>query len=182
MKSFAPRRARRSRDRVLLEVRSLHFVAEVQQHLGDAAHAAAADADEVDAMDAAHAVVHARSASPMRAAPAAMQRSASRAAASVTAAARAASRHREQPVAIGRHVVDDAPRRSGGQVALLHDPRRRRSRPAPRRSWSDGRRRPRGTALSSAPRPAACSSAMVMAPARHTREIRPAVRLRPCRR
>ena len=57
-------RARRAlqapRHRVGLEVRALHVVAQVQQHLGDAAHAAAADADEVDGVDAAHAVVHAR--------------------------------------------------------------------------------------------------------------------------
>ena len=57
------RPARRGRqplgDRVGLQVRALHRVAEVQQHLGDAAHAAAADADEVDALDAAHAGVHA---------------------------------------------------------------------------------------------------------------------------
>ena len=48
-------------DRVRLEVAALHFVAEVHQHFGDAAHAAAADADEVDAMDAAHAIAHAAS-------------------------------------------------------------------------------------------------------------------------
>src|SRR4029078_1075949 len=44
-----------------LEVAALHLVTEVEQHLGDAAHAAAADADEVDAMDAAHAIAHAAS-------------------------------------------------------------------------------------------------------------------------
>ena len=44
-----------------LEVAALHFVAEIDQHFGDAAHATAADADEVDAMDAAHAVAHAAS-------------------------------------------------------------------------------------------------------------------------
>ena len=33
---------------VVAGVRALHLVAEVQQHLGDAGHADAADADEVD--------------------------------------------------------------------------------------------------------------------------------------
>ena len=47
--------------RVGLEVAALHLVAEIQQHFGDAAHAAAADADEVDAVDAAHAIAHAAS-------------------------------------------------------------------------------------------------------------------------
>src|SRR5712675_2132016 len=45
--------------RVGLEVRALHPVAQVQQHFGDAAHAAAADADEMNRVDAAHALAHA---------------------------------------------------------------------------------------------------------------------------
>jgi hypothetical protein len=48
-------------DGVRFEVAALHLVTQVEQHLGDAAHAAAADAHEVDAMDAAHAIAHAAS-------------------------------------------------------------------------------------------------------------------------
>ena len=48
-------------DRIRLEVAALHFVAEVHEHFGDAAHATAADADEVDAVNAAHAIAHAAS-------------------------------------------------------------------------------------------------------------------------
>ena len=59
MKIFAPSALEAPRDGVGLQVRALHLVAQVEQHFGDAAHAAAADADEMDAMDAAHAVVHA---------------------------------------------------------------------------------------------------------------------------
>src|SRR6185436_898954 len=67
-----------------LEVRSLHRVAQVRQHFGDPAHATAADADEVDGVDAAHAVLHA-------APPAtATQASASRSSASMIAVRRAA--------------------------------------------------------------------------------------------
>ena len=49
-----------------LEVRALHLIAEVQHHLGDAAHAGAADADEMDGIDATHA--RARHAGGIRAA------------------------------------------------------------------------------------------------------------------
>ena len=59
IRTRAPSFARRSVTALGLRSRALHFVAEVQQHFGDAAHAAAADADEVDAMDAAHAIAHA---------------------------------------------------------------------------------------------------------------------------
>ena len=54
--------------RVGREIRAAHLVAEVHQHLGDAAHAGAADADEMDAMDL---VLHAP-----RAPASSMQRSA----------------------------------------------------------------------------------------------------------
>ena len=50
-----------------LQIRALHLVAQIEQHLGDAAHAAAADADQVNAMNAAHAIVHARARSARRA-------------------------------------------------------------------------------------------------------------------
>src|SRR2546430_10304129 len=40
------------------QVRALDPVAEIQQHLGDAAHAAAADADEVDGVDTARSEEH----------------------------------------------------------------------------------------------------------------------------
>src|SRR5690606_2809795 len=42
-------------DRRVLDIRAGDFVAEVEQHLGDAAHADSADADEMDATDATHA-------------------------------------------------------------------------------------------------------------------------------
>src|SRR5690606_17125027 len=44
------------RDGVVLQVRSLNVVAQVDQHFGDTAHAAAADAHEVDRVDSPHAV------------------------------------------------------------------------------------------------------------------------------
>src|SRR6202034_3819436 len=78
------------RHRIALKIRALHFVAQVQQHLGDSAHAAAADADQMNALNAAHAVFQAR-AHGHAGAPAAMHRSARRVAASVMRAARAAS-------------------------------------------------------------------------------------------
>src|SRR5690606_16604063 len=37
------------------DIRTGHFIPEVEQHLGDAAHAHSPDADEMDAADAAHA-------------------------------------------------------------------------------------------------------------------------------
>src|SRR5260221_1502446 len=100
--------------RIALEIGALHRVAQVEQHLGDASHAAAADADQVNAMNAAHAIFHARPIARTRAiagacsitrvcpiagarafahacAPAAMQRSASWPAASMTRQPRAAS-------------------------------------------------------------------------------------------
>src|SRR5687767_15542991 len=71
------------RNVVALEIGALHFVAQVQQYFRDAAHADAADADEVNAVDAAHAIGH-------RAPPAAAtQASARRTSASVIANARA---------------------------------------------------------------------------------------------
>ena len=70
---------------VRLQVRALYLVAEIEQHFGDAAHAGAADADQVNQMNAAHAVVHAETP------PAARHRSASRVAASTLRTARAAS-------------------------------------------------------------------------------------------
>ncbi len=48
-------------DAGVLQVGTLHRVAEIQQHLGDAAHADAADADEVDAIDLPHPILHAAS-------------------------------------------------------------------------------------------------------------------------
>src|SRR5579863_4038402 len=36
------------------EIRALNFVAQIQQHLGNATHAAATDADEVNGIDAPH--------------------------------------------------------------------------------------------------------------------------------
>ena len=78
------------RDRVALEVGALHFVAQVQQHFGDPTHAAAADADQVNSLDATHPIFQAR-AHRHAAAPAAMHRSARRVAASVMRVARAAS-------------------------------------------------------------------------------------------
>ena len=47
---------------ICLQIRALHLVAQVEQHLGNPSHAAAADADQMYAMDAAHAIVHARDA------------------------------------------------------------------------------------------------------------------------
>jgi hypothetical protein len=41
-----------------LEIRAAHGVAEIQQHFGDAGHARAADADEMDRTDLAHPIVH----------------------------------------------------------------------------------------------------------------------------
>ena len=41
-------------ERILGEVGAGHLIAEIQQHLGDAAHAGAADTDQVHALDAAH--------------------------------------------------------------------------------------------------------------------------------
>src|SRR5687768_15129484 len=40
-----------------LQVRAAHVVAKIDQNFGDAAHAAAANTNKVDALDAAHAVV-----------------------------------------------------------------------------------------------------------------------------
>ena len=42
-------------DRIGLQIRALYAIAEIDQHFGDTAHAAAADADEVNGLDAPHA-------------------------------------------------------------------------------------------------------------------------------
>jgi len=47
------------RDRIGLEIGALHFIAQIEQHFGDAAHAAAADTHHVNALNSAHAIVHA---------------------------------------------------------------------------------------------------------------------------
>ena len=49
--TLAPRLARRCGDGGALEIGAGDLVAEVQQHLGDAAHADAADADKMDALN-----------------------------------------------------------------------------------------------------------------------------------
>src|SRR5258706_13042969 len=91
---------------VALDCAALHLVAQVQQHFGDAAHAAAADADEMNRVDAAHALVHG-------AAPAICAQAL---ASSVVAVVRASSRARSA-IAISRprpahSVSNSAPRRS----------------------------------------------------------------------
>src|ERR1700761_3072616 len=52
-------------DRVGLEIRALNGVAEVDQHLGDPAHATAANSHEVNRVDTAHAVTAVRTAPPL---------------------------------------------------------------------------------------------------------------------
>ena len=85
-------------DGVGLEVRALHLVAEIEQHFGDAAHAGAADADEVDEVDAAHAIVHAALASRRHAQIGEARRR-------IDVACRARRpRHLEQARAIGREL------------------------------------------------------------------------------
>jgi hypothetical protein len=46
-----------ARDRRLPEIRAADLVAQIQQHLGDAGHAGAADAEEMDAAHAAHRLI-----------------------------------------------------------------------------------------------------------------------------
>ena len=45
-----------ARGRIGLQIRTLHAIAQIDEHLGDAAHAAATDTDQVDGVDAAHAI------------------------------------------------------------------------------------------------------------------------------
>ncbi len=73
-----------------LEIRAVHLVTQVDEHFRDAAHAGAADADEMDGAYAAHQVAHARP-------PAARHTSATSSAASPRASARA-----ERAMARGR--------------------------------------------------------------------------------
>src|ERR1700690_3064081 len=74
------------------EIGALHVVAEVQQHFRDAAHAAAANADQVNDVNTAHSIVQAMIHGMAHAGvPAAKQKSATCAAASMTRARRAAS-------------------------------------------------------------------------------------------
>src|SRR4029450_683821 len=70
---------------VRLEIAALHLIAEIQQHFGDAAHATAADSDEGDGVDTAHAGGFAHRAPPATASHA----SASRTSASTIATERA---------------------------------------------------------------------------------------------
>ena len=105
-----PSRARRARDRALGEVGAGHLVALRREHLGDAAHAGAADADEVDALDL---VLH--RARPERDADVGDARRRRRRAPS----ARAAARHREQRVARSSAAASSASR-SGGELGLRH--------------------------------------------------------------
>ena len=163
-------------DGVRLEVRALHLVAEVDEHFGDAAHAAAADADEVDGVDAAHAVaapigalmrrrrsVHA--ASFMRGAP--ISRGRTRRALRPHAALRAGARARPSPAACRgpRTALQLVGEALGGQLAVgnqhggafLHEVLR-----VVRLVIVDrGRKR-----HEHAPTPAAASSETVSAPAR----------------
>ena len=44
---------------IRLEIAALHGIAEIEQHFRDAAHTDTADADEMNALDAAHAIAHA---------------------------------------------------------------------------------------------------------------------------
>ena len=149
-----------------LQVGARHRVAEVQQHLGDAAHAGAADADEVHVLDAPK---HAQ-ASGLR-----QSRSATRAAASGrprrrAACSIAASRSRVASTSARSRAASDSP-------AELAAPRARAPRPPPRaraRSCAGGRRPRRANGTSIAALPATVSSAQVVAPLRErTRSASP---------
>ena len=99
-----------------MQVRALHLVAQIEQHLGDAAHAAAADADQVDEVDAAHAIVHAGLASRRHA-----QIREARRRVDVAGGARRL-RHLEQPRAIRGELGEVRAQALGRQLALRQHP------------------------------------------------------------
>ena len=162
--------------RVRAQVRALHRVAEVDEHLGDAAHAGAADADQVNEADAPHAVAHARP-------PSACEAEVGDAARGVGHGERARRlRHREEPRAPVAEERREAVRELGRGQPGFRDDLRRAHAPEPLGILASGdRRRPRGTARGSSRhrRPRARRRSRRPRARRRGRHSR---RRRPCRR
>src|SRR5690606_37484101 len=157
---------------IRLEVGAGDVVALVEQHLGDAAHAAAADADEVDMADAAHlghvvAVVQYRA---HAVAPRAI-RSSQSAATSRAAVVRARARPRSAMAGSRAPSRGSAAKRAAGCSGVNSRWCTNSAAPLstshwPLRVWWSSMAAGNGT--SRAPTPAAVSSATVRAPARQT--------------